>query len=77
MPSLDKRTALIEHLKQNSINAVFHYLPLHLSIMGRKFGGKIGDLPIAEDISDRVVRLPLYNDLNVDSLDFKCFYGFS
>jgi dTDP-4-amino-4,6-dideoxygalactose transaminase len=76
MPSLEKRTALIEHLKENRLNAVFHYLPLHLSIMGRKFGYKIGDLPITEDISDRVVRLPLYNDLNVDSLDFKCFYDF-
>ena len=76
MPSLEKRKALIKHLKKNRINAVFHYLPLHLSKMGRKFGCKSGDCPITEDISERIVRLPLYNDLNIESLDFRCFYDF-
>jgi len=76
MPSLEKRTAFIEHLKKNSINAVFHYLPLHLSKMGRKFGCKSGDCPITKDISERIVRLPLYNDLNIESLDFRYFYDF-
>ena len=76
MPSLEKRNALIKHLKNNRINAVFHYLPLHLSKMGRKFGNKIGDYPITEDISARIVRLPIYNDLNVESLDLKYFYEF-
>lgn len=62
-PSLEWRQALIDHLKAQSILSVFHYLPLHLSEMGRRFGGKHGDCPHTEDISDRLVRLPFYNDL--------------
>ena len=62
-PSLAYRTALIEHLKQAGILGVFHYLPLHLSAMGRKLGGEPGMCPVAEDISDRLLRLPFYNTL--------------
>ena len=68
MPSLEKRTAFINHLKENGIVAVFHYLPLHLSDMGKKFGGKEGDCPVTEDVSGRLVRLPFYNDLSVVDL---------
>ena len=68
MPSFDKRTAFIKHLKESGITAVFHYLPLHLSDMGKKFGGKEGDCPITEDVSDRLVRLPFYNDISIDQL---------
>ena len=64
--SLDQRTRLIAHLKQRGILAVFHYLPLHLSEMGQRLGGKPGDCPVTEDLSDRVLRLPLYNDLGED-----------
>lgn len=63
MPSLDKRQALIAHLKAQDIVSAFHYLPLHLSEMGQKFGGKEGDCPVTEDVSDRLLRLPFYNDL--------------
>jgi dTDP-4-amino-4,6-dideoxygalactose transaminase len=63
MPSLEKRQALIEHLKARGITAVFHYLPLHLSPMGKRFGGKQSDCPVTEDVSDRLLRLPFYNDL--------------
>ena len=61
LPSLEARTALIAHLKSRGILSVFHYLPLHLSDMGRKFGGKAGDCPVTEDVSDRLLRLPFYN----------------
>jgi dTDP-4-amino-4,6-dideoxygalactose transaminase len=61
--SLDQRTRLIAHLKQRGILAVFHYLPLHLSEMGQRLGGKPGDCPVTEDLSDRLLRLPFYNDL--------------
>ena len=64
MPSLEERQALIAHLKSREILSVFHYLPLHLSEMGRKFGGKKGDCPVTESVSDRVIRLPFYNELN-------------
>ncbi len=65
MPSLPARQALIAELKSQGILSVFHYLPLHLSPMGERFGGKPGDCPVTEDISDRLVRLPFYNDLTV------------
>ena len=64
LPSLDYRQKLIAHLKSKGILAVFHYLPLHISDMGRKFGGQPGDCPVTEDISDRLLRLPLYKDLS-------------
>jgi dTDP-4-amino-4,6-dideoxygalactose transaminase len=63
LPSLDERQSLIAHLNARQINSVFHYLPLHLSSMGRRFGGKEGDCPVTEDVSDRLLRLPFYNDL--------------
>lgn len=63
MPNLEHRQLLIEHLKRSGILTVFHYLPLHLSAMGQKYGGKLGDCPVTESVSDRVVRLPFYNEL--------------
>ena len=63
LPSLESRSALIRHLRAHGIDAVFHYQPLHLSDMGRSFGGKEGDCPVTEYVSDRLVRLPFYNDL--------------
>jgi len=63
LPSLQVRAALIAHLKSRGILAVFHYQPLHLSEMGRKFGGKPGDCPVTEAIADRILRLPFFNDL--------------
>lgn len=63
LPSLEDRQGLIAHLKSRGILSVFHYLPLHLSDMGLQFGGKPGDCPVTEDVSDRLLRLPFYNDL--------------
>lgn len=63
MPDLQTRTRFIATLKAQGILAVFHYLPLHLSEMGRKFGGKEGDCPITEELSDRLVRLPLFYNM--------------
>lgn len=60
MPSLASRQGLIDRLRHTGILSVFHYLPLHLSPMGRKFGGKEGDCPVTEDVSDRLLRLPFY-----------------
>lgn len=64
LPSLERRQALIAHLKSQGILAVFHYLPLHLSDMGRRLGGRPGECPVTEDVSDRLLRLPFYNDLS-------------
>ena len=63
LPSLADRQALIAHLKSHGISSVFHYLPLHLSDMGQQFGGRKGDCPVTEDVSDRLLRLPFFNAL--------------
>jgi dTDP-4-amino-4,6-dideoxygalactose transaminase len=63
LPSLDIRQALIAHLRERDILAVFHYVPLHLSAMGQEFGGRPGDCPVTECVSDRLLRLPLFSDL--------------
>ena len=58
------RARLLEHLKNNNIHAVFHYVPLHTSPMGRQYGCRPGDLPVTEELSERLVRLPCYYELN-------------
>jgi dTDP-4-amino-4,6-dideoxygalactose transaminase len=63
LPRAGDRPKLIEHLKAHQILSVFHYQPLHLSEMGRRFGGAKGDCPVCEDASDRLLRLPFYNGL--------------
>ncbi|MCK5173878.1 MAG: DegT/DnrJ/EryC1/StrS family aminotransferase, partial [Planctomycetes bacterium] len=63
MPSHEDRQAMIAHLKSENIQAVFHYLPLHLSEMGAKLGATAGDCPVTTDISDRLIRLPFFNEL--------------
>ncbi len=63
LPSLEARTRLIAELKAKGILCVFHYQPLHLSDMGREFGGRTGDCPVAELAGERLVRLPFFNDL--------------
>ena len=63
LPTTEARGRLIDHLGRLGILAVFHYLPLHLSEMGRRLGGRFGDCPVTEDITDRLLRLPLSNGL--------------
>jgi dTDP-4-amino-4,6-dideoxygalactose transaminase len=69
MPTLQSRQGLMAHLKDKGILSVFHYLPLHLSPMGRQFGGRQGQCPVTEEISDQLLRLPLYNSLSESQQD--------
>ena len=64
LPSLEERQRVIAKLKDSGITSVFHYLPLHLSGMGQKFGGKAGQCPVTEEVSDRLLRLPFYNSMS-------------
>ena len=57
------RTALIAHLRAAGIHAVFHYVPLHSSPAGRRFGRVAGSMAVTDEMSDRVLRLPLYHGL--------------
>jgi dTDP-4-amino-4,6-dideoxygalactose transaminase len=65
-PNLEKRQAAIAHLKAQGIQAVFHYLPLHLSPMGEKYGGKPGDCAVTERVSDQLLRLPFYTNMTAE-----------
>lgn len=74
------RVALIEHLKAQGILAVFHYVPLHTSPMGQAMGYRKGMLPVTEDVSDRLLRLPMYFDLTDTEVDevasaIRSFFG--
>jgi dTDP-4-amino-4,6-dideoxygalactose transaminase len=69
LPSSTARQDLIAHLAANGIAAVFHYQPLHLSKMGRLYGGRRGQCPVTESVSERLLRLPIYprmTDLEVE-----------
>ena len=66
LPSIDHREWLIAHLKAQGILSVFHYSPLHLSEAGKKFAARASNCPITEEISERLLRLPFYNDLGED-----------
>lgn len=66
LPSLQDRTALIAHLRAEGIGSAFHYLPLHLSPMGEQWGGRAGECPVTESVSDRLLRLPFFNDFTDD-----------
>ncbi|RJP20174.1 MAG: dTDP-4-amino-4,6-dideoxygalactose transaminase [Candidatus Omnitrophota bacterium] len=66
LPNNEKRSRLIQHLQKKGILSVFHYIPLHVSPMGKRFGYREGELPFTESISKRLVRLPFYTDLEED-----------
>jgi dTDP-4-amino-4,6-dideoxygalactose transaminase len=80
LPDEARRDEFISYMSANDMAAVFHYLPLNVSPMGRQFGGQPGDCPVTEDVSGRLVRLPFYTDLSPEDQDriievisaFKC-----
>lgn len=63
LPTLEVRQQMIAYLRERGVYSVFHYLPLHLSDMGQRFGGKLGDCPVTERVSDQLIRLPFHNSL--------------
>ena len=70
-PSLEARTALIKHLKENDIMAVFHYLSLHSSVYyADKHDGR--ELPECDRYADTLVRLPMYYDLETEDVERIC-----
>ena len=63
LPDGRTRDALLALLKSQGIHAVLHYVPLHTSPMGAKFGYREGILPVTEQLSGRLVRLPFYYEI--------------
>jgi dTDP-4-amino-4,6-dideoxygalactose transaminase len=72
LPDLETRTKFLEFLKVAGIGAVFHYIPLHSSPAGRKYGRVHGHLGITDNLSERLARLPLWIGLGDQELDFIC-----
>ena len=60
LPSLERRTALIERLKSKGVHTVFHYIPLHSSPRGKTVGRAAGDMTNTDNAGDRLVRLPMW-----------------
>jgi dTDP-4-amino-4,6-dideoxygalactose transaminase len=58
--SLERRDRTLKKLDGKGVNAVFHYVPLHSSPAGKKYGRLGGKLPLTQDISERILRLPLF-----------------
>jgi dTDP-4-amino-4,6-dideoxygalactose transaminase len=63
LPTGRLRDELLTHLNSRGIHAVFHYVPLHTSPMGRRLGYRQGNLRVTEDIATRLVRLPMYYEI--------------
>ena len=57
---LSERTEFIQSMKQQDINCVFHYVPLHTAPQGLACAQSVGELPFTSDLADRLVRLPLW-----------------
>lgn len=64
------RDKVIKGLRSYGIEASFHYLPLHTSVMGKKMGYKIGDLPVTEEVSATLIRLPMHPKLKRSEMDY-------
>jgi dTDP-4-amino-4,6-dideoxygalactose transaminase len=69
LPSIEHRDSMISQLKAQSILSVFHYTPLHLSVAGLKFAAAPSNCPVTEEVSERLLRLPFYNDLGESEQD--------
>ncbi len=68
--SNQERNWVMRRLNQVGIQSTFHYVPLHSSPMGQKLGYQSLDLPVTEDMSQRLLRLPLYPSLTPTETDF-------
>jgi dTDP-4-amino-4,6-dideoxygalactose transaminase len=60
LPTLEARTQFISSMKERGVQTVFHYIPLHSSPAGEQFGRTAGAMSVTDDISNRLVRLPLW-----------------
>jgi dTDP-4-amino-4,6-dideoxygalactose transaminase len=69
MPDKATRDQVMEVMRQEGINPTFHYVPLHSSVAGRRFAARETECPVTDDISDRLMRMPFFNDLTEAQLD--------
>lgn len=69
---LEERTRLAAFLKEKGILSVFHYVPLHSSPAGVRFGKTVNNLSVTNDLSNRLLRLPLFFDLKFREVEYVC-----
>jgi dTDP-4-amino-4,6-dideoxygalactose transaminase len=70
---LDERAALIAHLRRAGILAVFHYVPLHSSPFAKSLGVLQDSLPVTEQASSRLLRMPMFYDLTDREVEEVCW----
>jgi dTDP-4-amino-4,6-dideoxygalactose transaminase len=70
LPSLERRQAFILHMREAGVMTPFHYVPLHTSTMGERLGGRAGDCPVTENVSERLVRLPLFASITLEEQSY-------
>lgn len=69
---IEERTRLIQYLKEHGVLAVFHYIPLHTSPAGKKYGDFCGKDEYTTKESERLIRLPMYYGLKEDDITYVC-----
>jgi len=67
--SFEERTRLMTYLKDRGVTALFHYVPLHSSPAGRKYGKTGSPMTLTDDLCNKVLRLPFYYDMTDDDVD--------
>lgn len=72
LKNYDERKKMIEHLKKNDIQSVFHYVPLHSSVGGKLYGRFSGEDKFTTKESERLLRLPLYHELELNQVNYIC-----
>jgi len=68
-PDAEQSSRLIQHLKSKNIFAITHYVPLHSSNAGKKYGKVSGDMKVTDDMSQRVIRLPMFYRMQEQEVD--------
>jgi dTDP-4-amino-4,6-dideoxygalactose transaminase len=69
VPDLPARSRLLRYLNENGVNAVFHYVPLHSSVAGQRYGRAVGPMTHTDDLADRLIRLPLWVGMDQNDVD--------
>ena len=70
MPTAEMRNTVMEALRVQGVNAIFHYIPLHSSPAGQHFGRADGNLSVTDAVSSQIIRLPLWLGMNVGQINY-------
>jgi dTDP-4-amino-4,6-dideoxygalactose transaminase len=68
LPSVERRTAVMQAMRRHGIQATSHYVPLHSSPAGRRYGRHVGDMTNTDAAGDGLMRLPLWSEMTMDQV---------